>query len=383
MRKIMVMEEQLLIINAGSSSIKFAGYSGTEHPVKRFSGQIKALESLKLPDLLLAEVASKGFAPDLIVHRIVHGGALYKMPVIITIGVVSYLKSLVSMAPDHLPLALSLIEMLRERYPDIPQMACFDTAFHDTLPDLAKTYPLSERLRNLGVLRYGFHGLSFEYLMKRLKKIDPELADQKLILAHLGNGASMAAVAGELCMDTTMGFTPNAGLMMGTRPGDLDPGILLYLLEEKLLSVEELSREINHQSGLLGLSGYTSDMEELLKRMDQDAKAANAVRSFCYQVRKYTGMLAAVMGGVDAIVFSGGIAENNPLIRKLICEHLKFLGIRIAASLNLKNAEQISKTGAKVKVLVIPANEEEIMADHAMNLLKNRANKYSYGNWDS
>jgi acetate kinase len=380
-----MMEEQVLTINAGSSSIKFAGYSGSSEPAIRFSGTIHESEGVDLQTEFSTQIAKEmiGFNPDLIVHRIVHGGALYKMPVIITEGVLSYLKSMVPLAPDHLPLALHLVEMFRDWYPDMAQMACFDTAFHDVLPEEAKTYPLSERLRDFGVVRYGFHGLSFEYLMKRLNIVDPQLAGGKVILAHLGNGASMAAVKGGACIDTTMGLTPAGGLMMGTRPGDLDPGILLYLLQEQLLSVKDLAWEINHQSGLLGLSARTSAITELLERSGKDPKAANAINSFCYQAQKYIGMLASAMGGVDGIIFSGGIAEHHPLIRKMICRDLAFLGIRVAASLNQKNEMLISKAAAKVKIMVIPANEEEIMADHAMNLLKHRTNKYSYGNWDS
>lgn len=382
----METEERILCINAGSSSIKLAGYADKGKPVKLFSSRIpEHTEKTKMMKMLNADIGKEcaGFYPDLIVHRMVHGGALYKMPVLLTDGVLSYLDSVISMAPDHLPLALHLVKVFRDRYPDVPHMACFDTAFHNDLPAEARTYPLSRKVRDLGIVRYGFHGLSFEYLMKQVKNTNLDLAQGRLILAHLGNGASMAAIKGGTCLDTTMGFSPAGGLMMGTRPGDLDPGIIIYLLQEQKLSLEEMSLEINHKSGLLGLSGRTADVTGLLERMDKDGMAARAIRHFCYQAQKYIGMLSAVTGGLDALIFSGGIAENSPLIRKLIVEQLDFLGIRISESLNRKNKTCISRAGAKVKVMVIPTNEEEIMADHAMELLRNKDNTYSYGNWDS
>lgn len=384
------MKNRALIINGGSSSLKFALYTIGKHITRTFSGIIKNIGSKQnvlhitdtkrqellshsLPDSDLPETVQKlvewmRHQPDLIVHRIVHGGSLYSAPVLITSGVLSYLESVIPLAPDHLPSELKCVEMFRKIYPGIPQIACFDTAFHQTMPDQARQYPLSKKLRGFGIIRYGFHGLSFEHLLLELKKLKPELAMGKLILAHLGNGASMAAVDQGKCIDTTMGFTPTGGLMMGTRSGDLDPGILLYLLREKKLSTDELVEEINHQSGLKGISEETADAAALIERFADDDKAAGTIRHFCYLAKKHIGMLAAALGGLDAIVFSGGIGENAPLIRTLTCNELGFLGVRIDESSNLKNKQKISEVDSKVSVFIIPANEEEMMAIHARDL---------------
>lgn len=374
------MEERALIINGGSSSIKFAGYLLNSNIERLFSGTAKYMPDR--PDELEDEISrhAQDFQPDLIVHRIVHGGPLYSDPIVLTAKVLNYLKSIVPMAAEHMPSELKMIQIFREGYPHIPQAACFDTAFHRSLPDITRQYPLSKKLRDLGILRYGFHGLSFEYLLFKLRALYPHLSKGKLIFAHLGNGASMVAVNNGSSIDTTMGFTPAGGLMMGTRPGDLDPGIILYLLKEKKISLNEMQEEINHQSGLKGLSEQTSDAAELFKNFYIDPKASTAIRHFCYQAKKYIGMLAASLGGLDGLVFTGGIGENISLIRSLICSDLGFLGINLHEPSNDANEQDISGWAQLVKVLVIKTNEEEMMAIHARELLRRIPKKYSYGN---
>jgi len=273
-------------------------------------------------------------------------------------------------APEHLPREIALIEALSRRHPKLPQVACFDTAFHHTMPRVAKLLPIPRRYAAKGVERYGFHGLSYAYLMEELARLDPAAAKGRVILAHLGNGASLAAVHRGKSIDTSMGFTPTAGLVMSTRSGDLDPGLLYYLTRTERMSAARFQRMVNHESGLLGVSGTSSDLRDLLAREDHDARAAEAVSLFCYQAKKWIGSYAAALGGLDTLVFAGGIGENAPMIRKRICEGLAFLGITLHGKRNAKNASLISTDTGRVAVRVIRTDEERMIARSVIRVLK-------------
>jgi acetate kinase len=239
--------------------------------------------------------------------------------------------------PDHLPREIELIEAFRQRHPKLPQVACFDTAFHQTMPRVAKLLPIPRRFDAKGIQRYGFHGLSYAYLMEELARLgDPAATKGRVILAHLGNGASLAAVRDGKSMDTSMGFTPTAGLVMSTRSGDLDPGLAPYLARTEQMTTKQFYEMVNHESGLLGVSETSSDMRDLLDHEKQDVRAAEAVALFCYQAKKWIGSFAAALGGLDTLVFAGGIGENAPLVRARICEGLGFLGIELNESRNAK-----------------------------------------------
>jgi acetate kinase len=251
----------------------------------------------------------------------------------------------------------------------VPQVACFDTAFHRTLPPVAQRYPLPRALHDAGVVRYGFHGLSYEYIMQALRAVDPDAANGRVIVAHLGNGASMAAVRDGQSIDTTMGFTPTGGLVMGTRTGDLDPGVLLYLLQTRGMPAEQVNTLVNRQAGLLGVSGISADMRDLLEREAREPAAAAAVDLFCYQARKFLGALAAVLGGIETLVFTGGIGEHAAPIRARICASFEFLGLEIDAGRNQQHAPVISPDGASVTVRVIPTDEDRMIARHTYRLI--------------
>jgi acetate kinase len=272
--------------------------------------------------------------------------------------------------PDHLPREISLIEALQRRHPKLPQVACFDTAFHRTMPPVAKLLPIPRRYGARGVERYGFHGLSYAFLMEELGRLNPEAAKGRVILAHLGSGCSMAAVHHGKSIDTSMGFTPAAGLVMSTRSGDLDPGLVYYLARTERMSAAGFQRMINHESGLLGVSGTSSDLRDLCARETVDERAAAAVDLFCYQVRKWIGSFAAVLGGVETLVFSAGIGENSPRIRTRICDGLGFLGIEIDRRRNARNTGLISPTGGRVHVRVIRTNEELMIARSVSRILE-------------
>jgi acetate kinase len=308
-------------------------------------------------------------APRAVGHRVVHGGAEYRAPVVLTPEVVAHVEALVPLAPDHLPQALGAIRAAGRVFPDLPQVACFDTAFHRDLPRVAQQYALPRDLGEGGVRRYGFHGLSYEYVLGRLGQLDPPVAAGRVILAHLGNGASMAAVRGGVSVETTMGFTPTGGLVMGTRPGDLDPGVLLYLLQERHVAPDALNHLLNAESGLLGLSETSEDMHDLLEREGTDPRAAEAVDLFCYQARKTVGALAAVLGGLDALVFTGGIGEHAAPVRERICRGLELLGVAVDPRRNAAHAPLISPLGNPVAVRIIPTDEERMIARHTARLL--------------
>ncbi|MBV9577937.1 MAG: acetate/propionate family kinase, partial [Chloroflexi bacterium] len=295
-------------------------------------------------------------------QRLVHGGRQYSAPTVISEAVLQDLRALVPLDTEHLPQALSVIDSVRQLFPDLPQVACFDTAFHRHMPRVAQMYPLPRELWDAGVVRYGFHGLSYTYILQELRALDGAAADGKLVIAHLGNGASMAAVQHGVGVDTTMGLTPTGGLAMSTRTGDLDPGVLLYLLESRGIDVADLSRLVSKQAGLLGVSGTSADMRDLLAREAEDPRAAEAVALFCYQARKFLGGLVAVLGGLDTLVFTAGIGEHAAAVRARICENLGYLGLEVDARLNAEHAAIISTDASQVVVRVIATNEDLVIA---------------------
>jgi len=302
-------------------------------------------------------------------QRVVQGGSRYSAPTSIDDTLLEELRSLVPLDTEHLPQALQVIECLRDTYPSVPQVACFDTAFHRQMPRVARMYPLPRELRDSGVERYGFHGLSYEYILQELRALDGEAADGRVVVAHLGSGASMAAMHHGVAVDTTMGLTPTGGLVMSTRTGDLDPGVLLYLLESRGMTPAALSRLVNKEGGLLGVSGITADMQDLLARDPMDSRAADAVALFCYQARKLLGGLVAALGGLDTLVFTAGIGEHSAAIRARICDGLGYLGLEVDAARNLLHAPIISRDASRVVVRVIPTDEDLMIARHTYRLL--------------
>jgi acetate kinase len=295
-------------------------------------------------------------------HRVVHG-MKHSEPEKITPELIEELHHIMPYDPDHLPREIQLIEAFDRHPSKLPQVACFDTAFHRTMPRVAKLLPIPRRYSEKGVERYGFHGLSYAYLMEELARLgDPAATGGRVILAHLGNGASLAAVKQGKSIDTSMGFTPTAGIVMSTRSGDLDPGLVSYLAKTEKMTAPQFQKMVNHESGLLGISETSSDMRDLLEAEAKDVRAAEAVEIFCYQARKWIGSFAAALGGVDTLVFAGGVGENAFPIRARICAELGFLGIALDEARNAKNAPLISREGAKVAVRVIPTNEELMIA---------------------
>jgi acetate kinase len=323
-------------------------------------------------DALMSRLRDRGLDRDdlaAVGHRIVHGGDRHREPQRVTPELVADLRALVPIDPNHLPQAIAAIEAVGRAYPAVPQVACFDTAFHSRMPRVARLYALPSRLAEEGIIRYGFHGLSYEYVMEELRRLDREAAAGRVVFAHLGNGASMAAVRGGVGVDTTMGFTPTGGLVMGTRSGDLDPSVPLFLLEERGLTPIEVSDLVNKQAGLLGVSGTSADMRDLLDREPDDRRAGEAVALFCYQAKKFLGALAAALGGLDALVFTGGIGEHAAPVRERVCEDLEFLGIRLDPDRNRAHAPVISSDGTRVTVRVIPTDENLMVARHTRRLV--------------
>jgi len=380
------MTNCVLTINGGSSSVKFALFGLTEPPIRMLSGEV---ERIGLPGTVLSAKGVDGqatksepfAAPDLaqagerlidwlkkhadlgtvaaVGHRVVHGGPHYARSLRITPEVIEELKRIAPLDPDHLPGEIALLRAFLVRFPNVPQVVCFDTAFHHDMPRVAQLLPIPRRYDAAGVRRYGFHGLSYSYLLGELARVGgPEAARGRLVLAHLGSGASMAAVRGGKCVDTTMAFTPTGGLVMGTRTGDLDPGVLLYLMRSEGMTAKQIDDLVNHQSGLLGVSAFSPDMRELLDREATDPNAAEAVELFCYQARKYAAAMAAAAGGVDTLVFTGGIGERSASIRARICAGLGFLGARIDPGRNASHGPVVSPEGSPVTVRVIPTDEE-------------------------
>ena len=324
-------------------------------------------------ELIFAWLGRHGFLAELaaVGHRLVHGGPKYKDPQRVTPEFLAEIRKLIPLDPDHLPAAIEGIEFIAAKFPGLPQVACFDTAFHRTLPAVARMYALPRRFYDQGIVRYGFHGLSYEYVMHELGRLDAQLASGRVIIAHLGSGAGMVAVKDGKSIDTSMGFTPLEGLVMATRSGDVDPGAVLYLLDHtaKKISAKEMDALLNKQSGLLGVSETSGDMRVLLDAMQRDSRAAEAVELFCYRAKKYVGAYAAVLGGLDALVFTGGIGEHASAVRARICDGLDFLGIQLHAASNEADAALISSPESRVQVRVIKTNEDLMIARHVLATL--------------
>jgi acetate kinase len=303
-------------------------------------------------------------------HRVVHGGNLFFEPAIITPLLLKVLKKVENLAPLHLPDAVGALSIFLKAFPDTLQVASFDTDFHKDLPDHAKFYPLPASIRKKGVQRYGFHGLSCQYIIKHLEQKGENVMGKKMLIAHLGSGSSLTAVLDGKSVDTTMGFTPAAGLIMSSRTGDIDPGIASFLIRSRQLSGKDLDELFNKKSGLLGISGKTGDISGLLEKEQSDPASALAVQMYCYSVKKAIGQFAAVMNGVDELIFTGGIGENVPVIRQRICSEMDFLGIYPDLDLNLNNeTEIISRTDSRVRIRLIAANEEYILASNVKAFL--------------
>jgi acetate kinase len=388
-------QTSILTINGGSSSIKFAIYEAVK-PLKRgLSGTIDRIglsgtnltfneatkakpESCKLAashpksaaNFLMDWLEKRNDFKSVraVGHRVVHG-MKHTEPEVVTQDLLDELHRISPNDPDHLPCEIDLIETFRRRHPKLPQVACFDTAFHQTMPRVAKLLPIPRRFDAKGIQRYGFHGLSYDYLMEELARLgDPSAKKGRVILAHLGNGASLAAVRDGKSIDTSMCFTPTAGLVMSTRSGDLDPGLAPYLARTENMSTKQFYEMVNHQSGLLGVSETSSDMRDLLRHEKTDVRAAEAVGLFCYQAKKWIGSYAAALGGLDTLVFSGGIGENAPPVRERICEGLGFLGIQLDKARNKKSAATISTNAGYVTVRVIRTDEELVIARSVQRL---------------
>jgi acetate kinase len=388
---------RILTINGGSSSIKFALFEagaplrrvleggidriGLPEATLRVKGLNKAdniSRPMKAPnhtaavDALMNWIEKRvgGDALAAVGHRIVHGGSKYSEPRRITQAMVQELRESSDFDPDHLPEEILLIEAFQRRFPDLPQVACFDTAFHHDMPLVARLLPIPRRYEARGVRRYGFHGLSYAFLMRELARVaGAEAAQGRVILAHLGNGASLAAVRNGKSIDTSMSFTPTAGLPMSTRSGDLDPGLVWYLARTEQMTAKQFSEMVNSQSGLLGISETSSDMHDLLKRESQDVRAAEAVALFCYQVKKWIGAFAAALGGLDTLVFAAGIGENAPAVRARICDGLEFLGIELEEQHNAVGPDVISTADSRVAVRVIHTDEEWMIANLVCHVL--------------
>ncbi|HQT95567.1 MAG: acetate kinase [Acidobacteria bacterium 37-71-11] len=390
-------DPRLLTINGGSSSIKLAVFEAGDSLRRILGGGIERIgrpeavlrvkgvsqedtfsRPVTAPDHTAAvnvlmdwiEERSGRDALTAVGHRVVHGGPKYSAPALITKDMIDELRQLMPFDPDHLPEEILLTAAFHRRFPNLPQVACFDTAFHHGLPRVARLLPIPRRYEAQGVRRYGFHGLSYAYLMEELGRVaGTEAAQGRVVLAHLGSGASLAAVHRGTSIDTSMCFTPAAGVPMSTRSGDLDPGLVLYLARTEKMSPKQFNEMVNSQSGLLGISETSSDMRELLDREAHDVRAAEAVALFCYQVKKWIGAFAAALGGVDTLVFAAGIGEQAPTVRARICDGLGFLGIELEEKRNAANEGVISTAESRVAVRVIRTDEERMIAEAVCRVL--------------
>jgi acetate kinase len=385
----------VLTINGGSSSIRFAVFTADRPPKRLLRGEFERIGSDdahltveregSAPTRIGAAAKEPGAAIGAVLdwlesqpvfatlagvgHRIVHG-MLHTEPALVSANLVGELREMIPFDPEHLPREIEFIEILRRRYPKLPQVACFDTAFHRGMPRVATQLPIPRRYAEEGVQRYGFHGLSYTYLMQELARLgDPAAVRGRVILAHLGSGASMAAVRDGKSIDTSMGFTPTAGLVMGTRSGDLDPGLMAYLALKDAMTPDQFQTLVNHESGMLGVSQSSADVRDLLDREAGDPRAAEALALFCYQAKKWIGSFAATLGGLDTLVFAGGIGENAAVVRKRICEGLGFLGIEIDEAANNRHAPSISRGAGTVAVRVIRTDEESVIAASSLRVL--------------
>jgi len=388
----------VLAINAGSSSIRLAVFAAGEVPVRLRAGKIERIgrrdarltvtvagaseEEARIAidgtsfsstlDGLITWLGSQGWIGEVaaVGHRVVHG-MTHTAPQRATPGLLEELKKLGPLDPEHIPQEVQLIEAFGKKFAALPQVLCFDTEFHRSMPRRATLLPIPRRYDAAGIRRYGFHGLSYTYLMQELARLkDPCAVKGRVVLAHLGSGASLAAVRDGHCIDTTMGFTPTGGLMMGTRCGDLDPGLLVHLAESGGMDAAALRRMVNHESGMMGVSESSADIRDLLERERADVRAAEAVELFCYIAKKAIASFAGALGGLDTLVFAGGIGENSPDARARICEGLEFLGIELGAAANARNADVISRdAGTAVTVRVIRTDEESVIAQLTARVL--------------
>jgi acetate kinase len=393
--------DSILVVNAGSSSIKFQLFSIAvgDQLQRRLKGQIEGIgvhprlfakgvegETLidktwpgadvadvpaalgKVVEFLRAEI---GTLPTAVGHRVVHGGPDYGEPILIDGAVLKRLETFSPLAPLHQPNNLGPIRTLRQRQPQLPQIACFDTAFHRGHPEIADRYAIPEQFYTEGVRRYGFHGLSYEYVASQLPKVAPDIAQDRVVVAHLGSGASMCAIQAGKSVESTMGFTALDGLPMGTRPGQLDAGIVLYLLTEKGMSASEIEHLFYQECGLKGLSGISNDVRDLL--VSSAPRAKLALDYFVYRIALFTGMLAAAMGGIDGFVFTAGIGENAPAIREAVAQRLSWLGLELDPEANAKGDGRISHQGSRIACYVIPTDEELMIARHTLRVLRTQA----------
>jgi acetate kinase len=389
------MNDYALVLNAGSSSLKFCLFERPSHEswrlgargqiegigtsphlsVKNSEGERLADEDVSVKDGHQAVEALAGWLRSNyggsrvlgIGHRVVHGGARFTGPTVVNAEVLDHLRELVPLAPLHQPYNLAAIEAAAERLPNVSQVACFDTSFHRGQPAVAELIPLPRDLRQQGLQRYGFHGLSYEYIASVLPEVAPKIAHGRVIVAHLGSGASLCAFKDRKSVDSTLGFTALDGLCMGTRPGALDPGVVLHLFQGLNLSAKEVETLLYKKSGLLGISGISNDMRDLVGRTEPDAQLA--VDYFVYRIAKEIGALTAVLGGLDGLVFTAGIGENSPEIRQRICDACSWLGVELNESANDKRGPEISTSRSKISVWVIPTNEELMIARHTGSLL--------------
>jgi acetate kinase len=384
-----------LTINGGSSSLKIAVFVADGTLAKVVSGRVERIgragsrlilrdSSGALREETPIEVPDQAAAADLVLdrlgrdpgldaisavgHRVVHGGDAFVEPARISVEMIEGLRRIAPLDPEHLPGEVTLIEAFGRAIPGVPQVACFDTAFHRTMSRSARIVPIPRRYWGLGIRRYGFHGLSYAYLMEELARIAPEESQGRVILAHLGSGASLAAVRDGRCLDTTMGFTPASGLVMGTRCGDIDPGLAAFLAHAEGMTAERFQRMVNEESGLLGVSETSADLRDLQESQAADVRAAEAIELFCYRARSAIGALAAVLGGLDTLVFAGGIGENSPEVRRRVCDGLAFLGIALDDALNATHEPSISLAGSGARVRVIPTDEETMIARETVRL---------------
>lgn len=394
-------EDVILVLNAGSSSIKFQLFATGAEVRSKIKGQMEGIGvqprlSVKGPrrenlvdqtwpaaavpdiraaiDLIIEFLRGlRGALPVAIGHRVVHGGLQYQEPAHINEAVLSDLEKLSPLAPLHQPNSTALIRFVMERLPQIPQVACFDTAFHRGHSELADRYAIPEDLYNEGVRRYGFHGISYDYVSHRLSQIDPSVSNGKVVIAHLGSGASLCAIAGGRSIDTTMGFTALDGLPMGTRPGQLDAGVVLYLMQHRRMTAKQIEKLLYYDCGLKALSGSSNDVRVLLA--SQDPRSKFALDYFVYRILALTGSLASVMGGLDGIVFTAGIGENSPEIRSRVASGLAWLGMDIDPALNATGGPRISSRKSRITCLVIPTDEELMIARHTMNVVRHASQR--------
>jgi acetate kinase len=389
--------QSILVINCGSSSLKFSCYqraslslewSGSVTHIGSEKGRLeirnnehKELESrsayFKDLDAAVKELIAwlknqhDRVCLSAIGHRLVQGGPEHRQPEVITASLLKTLEQFIYLAPNHLPDELKAIRAFQSVFPEVTQVACFDTAFHKDMPSYAKNYPLPGKYKDMGLMKYGFHGLSYQYVLRELEAENPEVIKKKIIIAHLGNGASMAAVQSGTGVDTTMGISPIGGLVMGTRSGDLDPGVSLFLLKQGKLTRDQLDELLSRESGLKAISGI-SDVQHLVKAAPDDPKAAEALTVFCYTAKKFIAALAAAMGGLDLLVFTGGIGENAAVIRERICGNMEFMGLELSKKKNTAQEPVISKKKSRVTIRVIPTNEELMIARLTGDLLNHK-----------